>query len=594
VELVSKRLSDVASDQLDPAIARQSKLLCGDLDTIVAKALKKKPSERYANAESMAVDLRHWLAHEPITARPDTRFYVLRRFVRRHRWSVAASSAAVLALVGLTGVSVLQARRAERAEHQAQERRQQADDLLSYMLGEFADKLRPIGRLDLLDSVGSKALTYLAQDDKASPQERLQRAKALTVIGEVRVSRRALKEALEPLAAARKLLEGPPPTSELTGEWLKAKGAAAFWTGHVHYYTRELDEATAAWLAYRDAEQAWVEAQPDNREAKIELSYAYNSLGTARLNKIDLEGAASHFRRSIELKRQNAASAQDPSARMDLADSLSWLGNAYLQQGLDRAAERMFSEGAAIIADVRAGAPSDNAWAYREAIMRRWRADALFRLGRRADAMAESRDSLGILSRLQTQDPTNLQWRFNLLIGEVVDLDIRSHTLPAAQRLAAGRELLQRLNKYVDEAPKSRARSLDTRARLISVLVHAMTEEGDALAATRLLDETAAATDASSPATGADLTFTQGYIELRRARLSITPTPKGAEPSPQNLAACQQIDDAVTKIAAAIRVHQQITQAWIEAQSCLGHGEREDVKRAAAWLLRDRSGEARP
>jgi len=96
----------------------------------------------------------------------------------------------VLALVGLTGVSVLQARRAERAEHQAQERRQRADDLLSFMLGEFADKLRPVGRLELLDSVGSKALSYLAQDEQASPEERLQRAKALTVIGEVRVTKR--------------------------------------------------------------------------------------------------------------------------------------------------------------------------------------------------------------------------------------------------------------------------------------------------------------------------------------------------------------------------------------------------------------------
>ena len=76
--------------------------------------------------------------------------------------SVAAGSVAVLALVSLTAVSALQARRAEAAEQQAQARRQQAEDVLSFMLGEFADKLRPIGRLELLDSVGSKALSILA------------------------------------------------------------------------------------------------------------------------------------------------------------------------------------------------------------------------------------------------------------------------------------------------------------------------------------------------------------------------------------------------------------------------------------------------
>ncbi len=594
VELVPKRLSDVASDQLDPAIARQAKLLRGDLDTIVAKALKKKPSERYANAESMAVDLRHWLAHEPITARPDTRFYVLRRFVRRHRWSVAASSAAVLALVGLTGVSVLQARRAERAEHQAQERRQQADDLLSYMLGEFADKLRPIGRLELLDSVGSKALTYLAQDQDASPQERLQRAKALTVIGEVRVSKRNLKEALEPLTAARTLLEGPPPSADFTGEWLKAKGAAAFWVGHVHYYTRELDKATDAWLAYRDAEQAWVDAQPDNREALIELSYAYNSLGSARLLSVDLQGASSYFKRSIEMKRRSIASDPKPdaAAHMGLADSLSWLGTAYLQQGLHRAAERLFSEGASIIAAVRAGAPRDDAWAYREAIMRRWQATALSELGRRDAAMTESRASVGILQELQRQDPSNSQWRFNGFVSQVVDLSIRAPSLSTSEQLSQARELENRLARYRQEGAGNKV--TDSQSSLSGLIARALQRQGQTDAALEVIDEQRRKQAKILGSRSTDLGFVADYVETRRLRITLDAASKRGTISEETRTACKEIDDAVVKIAAAVRVHQQITQAWVEAQSCLGQGEREDVKRAVAWLQRDRSAESSP
>ena len=77
---------------------------------------------------------------------------------------------------------------------------------------------------------------------------------------------------------------------------------------------RELDQATTAWLAYRDAEQAWVDAEPASQEAQIELSYAYNSLGTARLDSADLNGAIQYFRRSIELKRKGLAQAAHSSA----------------------------------------------------------------------------------------------------------------------------------------------------------------------------------------------------------------------------------------------------------------------------------------
>ncbi|WP_343627790.1 protein kinase [Roseateles sp.] len=590
VELVPKRLSDVAENQLDPVVARQSKLLRGDLDTIVGKALKKVPAERYANAESMAVDLRHWLAHEPITARPDTRLYVLGRFVRRHRWSVAAGSAAVLALVGLTTVSVLQAKRASMAEHQAQERRQQADDLLSYMLGEFADKLRPVGRLELLDSVGSKALTYLAQDSEASPQERLQRAKALTVIGEVRVSKRNLKEALEPLEAARKLLEGDPPTSELIGEWRKAQGAAAFWVGHAHYYARDHDEATKAWLDYRDAEQAWVTAQPDNREARIELSYAYNSLGTARMERSDLEGAKEYFKRSIELKRQAVLTAnkQDPSIRADLADSLSWLGTTNMQSGNFRAAEGVFAEVTAVLAEVRAIAPNDNAWTYREAVMRRWRAEALLRLREIPQATSEVEAATSTLRKMHAQDPANAQWWVNLLQSEITELDIRWQGLTHATRLEQLEAMKTRIEQYAKARPGSKARLIEVWGRWANLMARTLQAKGDVAGAIKVLRDEAAS-EAETVSTSGDIRAVTSFVETRRMLINLVQSNPALQSTIDIRAECRQIDDITKKIPAAIGSHQQITQGWVEAQSCLGQGDRVDVKRAAQWLVRDRS-----
>jgi serine/threonine-protein kinase len=74
------------------------RLLRGDLDTIVRKALKKNPKERYASVTAMAEDLQRYLKHEPISARPDTLTYRAAKFVRRNRLPVVAATLVIASL----------------------------------------------------------------------------------------------------------------------------------------------------------------------------------------------------------------------------------------------------------------------------------------------------------------------------------------------------------------------------------------------------------------------------------------------------------------------------------------------------------------
>jgi tetratricopeptide (TPR) repeat protein len=74
------------------------KLPSGDLGTILGKTLKKDPGQRYASATALADDLRRYLRHEPISARPDTSAYRAMMFVRRHRMAVGAAAVAVAGL----------------------------------------------------------------------------------------------------------------------------------------------------------------------------------------------------------------------------------------------------------------------------------------------------------------------------------------------------------------------------------------------------------------------------------------------------------------------------------------------------------------
>jgi tRNA A-37 threonylcarbamoyl transferase component Bud32 len=86
-----------------------------DLVTIVLRALAKEPDRRYQSAGELAADLRAWLAHEPIAARRDSLWHLIRVTARRRRGTVIAAAVLLVALAASAIVSFVQWRAAERA-----------------------------------------------------------------------------------------------------------------------------------------------------------------------------------------------------------------------------------------------------------------------------------------------------------------------------------------------------------------------------------------------------------------------------------------------------------------------------------------------
>ncbi|MHC4092312.1 MAG: tetratricopeptide repeat protein [Planctomycetota bacterium] len=100
----------------DPTpLSSVNRVFRGDLDTVVAKALEKEKERRYQTAAELAADVRHYLADEPIVARPPSTFYQLRKFARRNKALVGGATLAFAALALGTVVASWQAVRA-RAE----------------------------------------------------------------------------------------------------------------------------------------------------------------------------------------------------------------------------------------------------------------------------------------------------------------------------------------------------------------------------------------------------------------------------------------------------------------------------------------------
>jgi eukaryotic-like serine/threonine-protein kinase len=100
---------------------RLRKQLRGDLDTIVLKALKRAPAERYGSVEALADDIERHLDQRPVRAQPDSTVYRARKFLLRNQVAAAATAVVVLALVTGSGIALWQARIARAEQLHAEE-----------------------------------------------------------------------------------------------------------------------------------------------------------------------------------------------------------------------------------------------------------------------------------------------------------------------------------------------------------------------------------------------------------------------------------------------------------------------------------------
>ena len=213
----SEELLQVAADR-GTTLPRLRRQLEGDLENIVARALQKRPEDRYQTVAALAEDLHRHLAHEPVSARPDSLSYLCAKFVRRHRAMVAAGLAVVLAVaLGLVG-TVIEARRAEAQAANARHERDKAllqlaytkssGDFIEFLLTESLDK--PFTTAELLE----RAEPVLERQFAAAPA---QRAHLLTQLASLRLDGADQKKAEALLLRAQAAAKEVPDVSLQVG-----------------------------------------------------------------------------------------------------------------------------------------------------------------------------------------------------------------------------------------------------------------------------------------------------------------------------------------------------------------------------------------
>jgi eukaryotic-like serine/threonine-protein kinase len=176
-------------DPRKPSTLAPGRGLAGDLDAIVARAMRKEPEKRYVSVAALSEDLDRYLEGLPVRARKGTTVYRAGKFLRRHRFGAAAAALLVLAMAAGVAATLREAKRAREAEARAQRRFDDVRRLANSFLFEFHDAIRDLpGATPARALVVKRALEYLDGLSKEAAGDRaLQRelAEAYRRVGDV-------------------------------------------------------------------------------------------------------------------------------------------------------------------------------------------------------------------------------------------------------------------------------------------------------------------------------------------------------------------------------------------------------------------------
>jgi serine/threonine-protein kinase len=409
IEVEPRRLSDQVRRSGAADAARRARELRGDIDTIVARALKKRPAERYANAAELAEDLRRTLAHQPIAARPDAWSYRAAKFVRRNRVGVAAAGISLLAIVGGAAVALQEAR-------DARAQRAQAEGLLEFMLGDLRRKLQPVGRLDALDAVGERALAYYAAQDAAAldAESLSRRARALHLIGEIADRRGQTAEARQRFGEAARSTAELLARAPADPQRLFDHAQSEFWVAHAARRSGRADEAQAGFDRYRALALRLVQADPAKPEWQLEQAYAEQNLGVLAYEQRQPQQALAAWHRARMVFEAQAP--QGDAVRAERANNLGWIARAHEDLGhLQQAIEAQTTK----IGLLQHGADTDRKRQYQRALSHNDIARLQLALGQPSRSLDEARRATAVLEALVALDGSNLEWRVALAFAQV-------------------------------------------------------------------------------------------------------------------------------------------------------------------------------
>ena len=306
------------------------KVLRGDLDTIVLKALQKKPADRYATVNALGDDLERYLSGRPVLARPDSSWYRLSKFVRRNALAVGAASVVIVSVTVFGVVSNRQARVLAEQRRLAQTERDTAEQVVRLLIDLFETtnpSVRPDGERMPVGEFLAGAETRSLELLRSTPAVRAKLQQVFGLIHQTRGQYARARQALDEALAEQRRQRGPDHPESL--ETLQALGELA----------SLLDDRDRARALLEESLERHQRVYGEQHERSARVLHALAPIVATR----DRDEGGRLLMRALEIRRVTLA-PNDPV----LAENLGSLAGYYSQRNEFERARETYQQALAV------------------------------------------------------------------------------------------------------------------------------------------------------------------------------------------------------------------------------------------------------
>lgn len=394
-----------------------------DLDAICAKATAKDPADRYEDVGSFLTDLQQYRARRSVSARSTAPTYRARRFVGRHKLSVAVGGIGLAALVATSVTMSVLFVRAERAESEASARFDDTRELATSLLTDiFPEVDRVPGARKarrMIAEAGETYLEKLEQTPRATPGLVLDRARGLIALGRIMGSPKG-GAFDDPDAGEQYLSEAVTLLSTLmeengeTPEELLLLGKAYFYLAEIRLDPHgDFDGVFANLDLSEQTLMRGLEIDPDNMDLKRSLLFTQGYRNTPTFRQGDKDAAMAINKKAIE-----GATALLTTMSDDV-ETLRFLAGQRRAMAEVLTLSSQFEEAIGVLdealsdLDRLAALDGEDTYLLRGRSIAQWRrAFALFNVGRLDEAATAYDAAIDLVEERFARDPTDMDAAF--------------------------------------------------------------------------------------------------------------------------------------------------------------------------------------
>ena len=250
-----------------------------------------------------------------------------RELQRSNRRLLGIAGASLIGMAFTVGLSMI----ALDARDKAQRHQEEADKLIGFMLGDLRSRLDEVGRLDILDSVVDKTISYFQNlpPDELNARTRVQRSAAFTQLGQVKDTKGNAAEAKELYQAAYEELDELCGVLEETTDQacLYELGQVQFWLGNGYFLSADSNTALEYLADYTETSQRLVDLYPKNTDYLLELAMSYSNLAVLHNDMGNTQTAFEHTAKAIAIGEQlHRVEPTHQEAALSLANAYCWSG----------------------------------------------------------------------------------------------------------------------------------------------------------------------------------------------------------------------------------------------------------------------------